>query len=82
MTICVVICPIGFVADHVEVLYDLDHEAAEVCAGLGIAMRRASAVNDHPRFLDALAEQVRATVRRYAGARPLPVCSADESWDG
>ena len=75
----VVICPIGFVADHVEVLYDLDHEAAEVCSELGIAMRRASAVNDHPRFLDALAEQVRTTVSRYARGRPIPLASPDWS---
>ena len=74
----VVLCPLGFVADHVEVLYDLDVEAAEVCAGLGIAMRRAAAVNDDPRFLDMMADVVRATVDRYRGGRPLPICTAAE----
>ena len=34
----VVICPIGFVCDHIEVLYDLDHEAAQVCEELGLPM--------------------------------------------
>ena len=71
----VVICPLGFVADHLEVLYDLDHEAAAVCDALGIPMRRAAAVNDDPRFLDLMADLVRATVDRYEGGRPLPICS-------
>ena len=74
----VVLCPLGFVADHVEVLYDLDVEAAAVCAELGITMRRAAAVNDHPRFLDMMAEVVRSTVDRYRGGRPLPICAAAE----
>lgn len=69
----VVICPLGFVADHVEVLYDLDHEAAEVCTELGVTMRRASAVNDDPQFLDLMADMVRATVDRYRDGRPLPI---------
>ena len=70
----VVLCPLGFVADHVEVLYDLDVEAAEVCAELGITMRRASAVNDDPRFLDMMADVVRSTVDRYRRGLPLPLC--------
>ena len=74
----VVICPLGFVADHVEVRYDLDHEAAAVCAELGITMRRAEAVNDDPQFLDLMADVVRATVERYQGGRPLPICIESE----
>ena len=70
----VVICPLGFVADHVEVLYDLDHEAAAVCKELGITMRRAAAINDDPQFLDLMAGMVRATVDRYEGGRPLSIC--------
>ena len=69
----VVICPLGFVADHVEVLYDLDHEAAAVCAELGITMRRSAAVNDDPQFLDLMADVVRTTVAQYQGGRPLPI---------
>ena len=72
----VVLCPLGFVADHIEVLYDLDVEAAEVCADLGITMRRAAAVNDDPRFLDMMADVVRSTVDRHRGGRPLPICAA------
>jgi protoporphyrin/coproporphyrin ferrochelatase len=68
-----VICPIGFVCDHVEVLYDLDIEAAAVCQEIGLPMVRAEAVNDHPRFLDMMADVVLQVCRRYAGARPLEV---------
>ena len=70
----VLISPLGFVADHVEVLYDLDHEAAAVCEEIGITMRRAAAVNDDPQFLDLMADVVRGTVERYRGGRPLSIC--------
>ena len=67
-----VLCPIGFVCDHIEVLYDLDHEAADICAEIGLHMTRAEAVNDDPRFLDMMADVVMATIRRYERGRPLP----------
>ena len=69
----VVLCPVGFLCDHVEVLYDLDIEAAETCRQSGIAMERAAAVNVHPRFIDALADAVGDVWRRYEGKRPVPV---------
>ena len=68
-----VLCPIGFVCDHVEVLYDLDREAAGVCAEIGLPMARAEAANDDPRFLDMMADVVLATIRRYERGRPLPL---------
>ena len=74
----VVICPVGFVCDHVEVLFDLDIEAAEVCREVGIEMRRAAAVNDDPQFLDLMADMVRRTVARYRAGRPLTLCSASD----
>jgi ferrochelatase len=55
----VVLSPIGFVADHVEVLYDLDTEARAIAAQHGLAYHRAAAVNDHPEFVQMLAELVR-----------------------
>ena len=55
-----VLCPIGFVCDHIEVLYDLDREAAQVAAEIGLAMTRAESVNDSPRFLDMLEDVVSA----------------------
>jgi len=68
-----VLCPIGFVCDHVEVLYDLDQEAAAVCREIGLPMVRAEAVNDDPRFLDMMADMVLRTVRRYENGRALPL---------
>jgi len=46
----VVVVPIGFLSDHMEVLFDLDVEAKEVCDTIGLNMVRASAVGVHPRF--------------------------------
>src|SRR5688572_12781582 len=58
-----VLCPIGFVCDHIEVLYDLDREAADVCTEIGLPMTRAEAVNDDPRFLDMMADVVLRTIK-------------------
>jgi ferrochelatase len=55
----VVVVPIGFVCDHVEVLYDLDVEARATATSLGLGLRRASTVNDHPLFIRMLAEVAR-----------------------
>jgi len=55
----VVVVPIGFVCDHVEVLYDLDVEARALATSLGVAFHRAAAVNDHPDFIAMLADLVR-----------------------
>jgi ferrochelatase len=68
-----VLSPIGFLCDHIEVLYDLDVEAADVCRQLSIPMVRARAVNDHPRFADAMAKAVLQTIGRYSSGRPLPI---------
>jgi ferrochelatase len=68
-----VICPVGFVCDHIEVLYDLDREAADVCASIGLPMVRAAAVNDDPLFLDMMTDVVLRTMRRYETGRPLPI---------
>jgi protoporphyrin/coproporphyrin ferrochelatase len=54
----VVIVPIGFVADHVELLYDLDVQARATAQAGGLAYHRAAAVNDHPEFIAALADVV------------------------
>jgi ferrochelatase len=70
-----VLSPIGFLCDHIEVLYDLDTEAAAVARELGIRFALAEAVNDDPVFLDMMADVVLATMKRYATGRPLPVGS-------
>jgi ferrochelatase len=55
----VVVVPIGFVCDHVEVLYDLDVEARAVAESHGLRFHRAAAANDHPAFVAMLADLVR-----------------------
>ncbi|MGH9181472.1 MAG: ferrochelatase, partial [Acidimicrobiales bacterium] len=55
----VVVCPAGFVSDHLEVLYDLDVEAAGVARDLGLAFTRTASLNDGPSLCLALAEVVR-----------------------
>ncbi len=56
----VLVCPQGFTSDHLEVLYDLDVEAAAVAAGVGVAFARTRSVNDDPRVMGGLAERVLA----------------------
>jgi ferrochelatase len=50
-----VIAPIGFISDHMEVIYDLDTEAAELCRELGMKMARAKTVGTHPDFVRMIA---------------------------
>jgi len=66
-----VLCPVGFLCDHIEVLYDLDCEAADVCRSISLPMTRARTVNDDPLFLDLMAEMVERTWTRYSTGRPL-----------
>lgn len=54
----VLVCAVGFVADHLEVLYDLDVEAATLARGRGLAFARTACVNDEPRVMAALAARV------------------------
>jgi len=55
----VLACPIGFVADHLEVLYDIDIEAMAVAEKHGIELRRTRSFNSRPQFITALAAIVR-----------------------
>jgi len=55
----VVVVPIGFVCDHIEVLYDLDMEARETARSAGVAFYRAGTVLDHPAFIGMLGDLVR-----------------------
>ncbi|MHB8384628.1 MAG: ferrochelatase [Candidatus Binataceae bacterium] len=58
-----VVMPIGFLCDHVEVLYDLDVEAAAIARAAGVRMERAATVSDHPEFIAIMAEIVRRHAR-------------------
>ncbi len=53
-----VVAPIGFVCDHVEVLYDLDIEAKKIAEALKINLVRASCPNDHPTFIRMIADVI------------------------
>jgi len=52
----VVVVPIGFISDHMEVLYDLDTEARELCGKLGLNLVRAATVGNHPAFVSMIRE--------------------------
>ena len=58
----VLACPVGFVSDHLEILWDLDVEARERAAELGIGFERIDSLNDDPAFVSGLAGLVRETV--------------------
>ena len=57
----VVVCPVGFVADHLEVLYDVDVDASEVARARGITLVRTASLNDDPGFMEILADLVEGT---------------------
>ncbi len=83
-----VIAPIGFISDHMEVLFDLDTEAADLCKELGIRMARAATVGTAPAFVravrDLIAERAWQLPERAALGRlpanhdvcPLDCCPA------
>jgi protoporphyrin/coproporphyrin ferrochelatase len=66
----VISVPVGFVSDHVEVLFDIDRRAAAVADELGMRLERPPALNDDPLFIAALAELVRTKAAPFLeGAR-------------
>jgi len=79
----VVLAPISFISDHMEVLYDLDIEAHQLCHSLDLPMARAKTVGVHPKFIamirELVLEQTAGTERRALGSLgPRPdVCTED-----
>jgi protoporphyrin/coproporphyrin ferrochelatase len=80
----VVVSPVGFVSDHIEVLYDLDIEAAAVARELGLTMVRAGTAGTHPAFVsmirELVSERLGLTTERRAVGRFGPshdVCGAN-----
>lgn len=55
----VLVAPVGFVADHVEILYDIDIEARQIAEAHGLHLERMASMNTAPRFIEALAAIVR-----------------------
>ena len=64
----ILVCPVGFVSDHLEILYDLDVEAREYANSLGLRLDRTLSLNDDPKFVEALA----TIVRRILVEQPMP----------
>ena len=54
----ILVCPVGFVSDHLEILYDLDVEARDYANSRGIELARTLSLNDDPMFIEALAAVV------------------------
>ena len=73
-TRAVVVIPVGFVTDHMEVRHDLDLEAAHVADDLGLAFARAATPGTDPRFVSMITELVR---ERLLGPGPGDTCPAD-----
>ncbi len=79
----VVVSPIGFLSDHIEVLYDLDDEAAAVCAEIGMQMSRAATPGTHPVFVkmirkliqERLQQSPRECIGQFESSHD--VCSSD-----
>jgi protoporphyrin/coproporphyrin ferrochelatase len=65
----VLVCPVGFVADHLEIRWDLDHEAADKSRKLGLDFARIQMPNAEPRFVAVLAGLVR---KALAASLPMP----------
>lgn len=60
----VVVVPIGFLSDHIEVMYDLDHEAAQRATALGLALHRAATVGTHPVFVEMICDLIEERLGR------------------
>ncbi len=73
----VVVCPIGFVSDHMEVVYDLDTEAASAATRRGVRLLRAPTAGTHPAFVAMIAELV---AERMDPSVPRRSLAADGAW--
>jgi ferrochelatase len=62
----VVSLPVGFVSDHVEILYDIDIQAQETARELGMRLERPPALNDDPLFITTLADIIRECAEEKA----------------
>jgi protoporphyrin/coproporphyrin ferrochelatase len=83
-TKAVIVCPIGFVADHIEVVWDLDQELRSHAEAAGVVLVRAATPNAHPRFARLAADLIdelrygRAPAR-VTGPDPVPGCAASSN---
>ncbi len=82
-TSAVVVIPIGFISDHMEVVYDLDTEAKETADRLGLGFARAATAGVHPAFVAAVRDLVLERAARERGEDVVPAGSGalPPSWD-
>jgi ferrochelatase len=73
----VIVHPVGFLSDHLEVLYDLDEEACRRARGLGLNMIRSATVGTHPRFVAMLRDLIQ---ERLEPARARRAIGTDPPW--
>lgn len=78
----VVVAPIGFVSDHLEVRWDLDHEARQRAATLGMEFVRAATPGTDPRFAEMVVELITEQVRAAPGRRCSQVPAAGQGVNG
>jgi ferrochelatase len=67
----VVVAPIGFVSDHMEIIYDLDTEARALCQELGLNMVRAATAGTHPAFVEMIRELIMERIDPASPRRSL-----------
>jgi ferrochelatase len=80
----VILAPVGFISDHMEVLYDLDSEARELAESLGMKLKRASTAGTHPAFIRMIRQLIEERLDPHAPRLSLgslgpnhDVCPAD-----
>ena len=73
-----VIMPVGFVSDHMEVMFDLDTEAMDLCKELSINMVRAGSVGVHPQFVSLVSQLI---LERTTGAEKQAIGNMPPNWD-
>lgn len=67
----VVVSPIGFLSDHMEVIWDLDHDARNYANELGITLTRAATVGTHPAFISMIRELIEERLGKVTGRQAL-----------
>jgi protoporphyrin/coproporphyrin ferrochelatase len=71
-----IVVPIGFLSDHMEVIYDLDHELRAICDSLGVTLFRARTAGTHPRFVSMIRELIMERMSAQPERRSLGVLGA------
>src|SRR5258705_1509290 len=75
----VVVAPIGFISDHLEIIYDLDTEAMALCRELGLNMIRAATAGTHPAFIEMIRELILERINPETPRRALGTKGPRES---